>query len=110
MDMVGLTRSPTWPNAGATLTLSSSISYSGLPQQNWYYTEDNHIAITGGTGCADVRKEDGTTFQVWGCSGTDPQQVGDAVLPPVQLRLLLSLNRAGVHHQPPKLSCQADNS
>ncbi|RSH87029.1 hypothetical protein EHS25_003517 [Saitozyma podzolica] len=48
--------------------------YSGLPQQNWYYTGDNHIAITGGTACADVKREDGTTFQVWGCSGTDPQQ------------------------------------
>ncbi|GFZ51597.1 hypothetical protein JCM24511_09364 [Saitozyma sp. JCM 24511] len=49
--------------------------YSGLPQQNWYYTGDNHIAITGGTACADVKREDGTTFQVWSCSGTDPQQV-----------------------------------
>jgi hypothetical protein len=49
--------------------------YSGLAQQNWFYTGDNHIAITGGRACADVKKEDGTTFQTWDCSGSDPQQV-----------------------------------
>ncbi|KAJ9113194.1 hypothetical protein QFC22_006033 [Naganishia vaughanmartiniae] len=28
--------------------------YPGLPQQQWYYTDDKHIAITGGQGCLET--------------------------------------------------------
>ncbi|KAJ9119935.1 hypothetical protein QFC24_005418 [Naganishia onofrii] len=28
--------------------------YPGLPQQQWYYTDDKHIAITGGSGCLET--------------------------------------------------------
>ena len=40
--------------------------YSGLPQQNWYYTDDNRIAITGGNQCLDVDGGAGKV-QTWQC-------------------------------------------
>jgi hypothetical protein len=56
--------------------LSPGPSYPNLYQQTWYYTDDpdNHIAITGGTQCLDLKREDGTTVQTWQCA-SNPQQV-----------------------------------
>jgi hypothetical protein len=34
-------------------------AYEGLPQQQLYITDDNHIAVEGGNQCADVKAESG---------------------------------------------------
>lgn len=75
------------------IVASTSDSYSGVPQQNWYYTDDNHIAVTGGRACADVKREDGTTFQTWDCSGNDPQQVNQIPLTQALDMALLTLTQ-----------------
>lgn len=59
--------------------------YEGLSQQQWYYTDDNHLAVVDGNQCLNVRKESGPvpnkpygtlqTLQTWSCSGNDPQQI-----------------------------------
>lgn len=45
-------------------------------QQNWFYTDDDHIAITGGTQCVDLRdgnKSNGAVIQTWQCSNNANQ-------------------------------------
>jgi hypothetical protein len=56
-----------------------------VPQQKFYYTADNHIALYGGSVCLDVVAESGPTptkpygtlkdVQYWDCSGPDPNQI-----------------------------------
>lgn len=48
--------------------------YPGLQQQHWYLTNDNHIAITGGTTCLD-RQNGGTLAQVYSCIGGNTNQI-----------------------------------
>lgn len=49
-------------------------SYPGLYQQTWYLTEDNRIAITGGTLCLDDGG-DGVGAQVWTCTTGNTNQI-----------------------------------
>ncbi|WVQ64200.1 uncharacterized protein L199_002362 [Kwoniella botswanensis] len=59
-------------------------SYPGLFQQTWYLTDDDRIAITGGTQCLDEGINgpqtytciDGNTNQVWNIIGTTPSVPG----------------------------------
>jgi hypothetical protein len=55
-------------------------SYPGLYQQTWYYTDDNRIAITGGTQCLD----EGTNgIQTYQCTpGNTNQGKSTSALPP----------------------------
>jgi hypothetical protein len=58
--------------------------YPGLPQQHWYFTADDHIAITGGTQCLErvgghgagapqtYQCEAGDTSQQWATSNPIP--------------------------------------
>jgi hypothetical protein len=68
-------------NPGNGIAAKLWTCFPGLFQQTWYYTNDNHIAITGGNQCLDLRKEDQVIVQTWQCSGTDPQQVWITVPP-----------------------------
>lgn len=47
--------------------------YAGLTQQTLYYTDDNHIAVQGGSQCLDLRAEDGKTAQSWQCTANGQQ-------------------------------------
>lgn len=59
--------------------------YDGLAAQNWFYTDDNHIALTGGSVCLDVKAESGPVkskpygslkdVQEYQCSGGNPNQI-----------------------------------
>jgi hypothetical protein len=56
---------------------------SPVPQQQWYYTDDDHIAITGGDQCVDLRdgnKSNGAVIQTWRC-GSNVNQVTPCLLP-----------------------------
>ncbi|KZO90825.1 carbohydrate-binding module family 13 protein [Calocera viscosa TUFC12733] len=46
--------------------------YPGLTQQQWYYTDDNRIAITGGNQCLD---EGPTGPQTYQCTGGNTNQI-----------------------------------
>lgn len=51
-------------------------SYPGLPQQTWYLTNDNRIAITGGTQCLDQGAD--RNPQTWQCTtGNTNQSASD---------------------------------
>ncbi|KAK1921148.1 ricin B lectin domain-containing protein [Papiliotrema laurentii] len=49
-------------------------SYPGLYQQTWYLTDDNRIAITGGTQCLDDGG-DGVGAQTWTCTTGNTNQI-----------------------------------
>lgn len=56
--------------------------YPTLFQQTWWYTDDKHIAITGGDQCLDVGQD---FVQTWQCVGGNTNQiwtVGDAPAAP----------------------------
>ncbi|BEJ11136.1 hypothetical protein CspHIS471_0105580 [Cutaneotrichosporon sp. HIS471] len=65
------------PGNGAKLKIWTC--YSGLYQQTWWYTGDNHLAIVNGPGlCMDVTDgslSSGNQVQVWSCSGTNQNQI-----------------------------------
>lgn len=64
--------------------------YSGLPQQNWWYTADNHLAIANGPGiCMDLTNgqlSSGNQLQVWACDGPNQNQVWTSNLSGAQRR------------------------
>ncbi|BEJ13562.1 hypothetical protein CspHIS471_0307360 [Cutaneotrichosporon sp. HIS471] len=52
--------------------------YSGVPQQQWYYTNDNRIALTNQGLCLDLtdgRATNGNQLQVWSCGNGNANQV-----------------------------------
>ncbi|GMK54281.1 hypothetical protein CspeluHIS016_0108670 [Cutaneotrichosporon spelunceum] len=65
------------PGNGAKLKLWTC--YSGLYQQTWWYTGDNHLAIANGPGlCMDVTDgnlSNGNQVQVWACDGPNQNQI-----------------------------------
>jgi hypothetical protein len=51
--------------------------YTGLPQQDWYYTGDNRIALTNQGMCLDLTDgvlTNGNRLQVWQCTDGNTNQ------------------------------------
>jgi len=79
-------------NPGNNGALKVWQSYPGLYQQTWYYTDDNRIAITGGTQCLDEGTNGiqtytcttGNTNQIFFArqAGVTPPPVSSSVVPP----------------------------
>jgi hypothetical protein len=42
---------------------------------NWYYTDDNRIAITGGKVCLDKARDEESRVNTWDCSPGNTQQI-----------------------------------
>ncbi|KAI9633272.1 uncharacterized protein MKK02DRAFT_39251 [Dioszegia hungarica] len=59
--------------------LTTETPVDGKPAQNWYYTDDNRIAITGGNQCLD---DDGTRLQTYQCTTGNTNQIFYADTPP----------------------------
>ena len=52
--------------------------FSNLPAQEWYYTDDNRIALTNQGFCLDDTNgslDDGTITQIWQCTDNDVWQI-----------------------------------
>lgn len=52
--------------------------YPGLKQQQWWYTDDDRIAITNSGLCMDVtdgKQVNGNQVQVWSCGSGNANQV-----------------------------------
>jgi hypothetical protein len=51
--------------------------YTGLPQQDWYYTGDNRVALTNQGMCLDLTDgvlTNGNRLQVWQCTDGNTNQ------------------------------------
>jgi hypothetical protein len=51
--------------------------YANTPQQQWYYTNDNRLALTGKGLCLDLpsgNTANGQQLQVWSCANGNPNQ------------------------------------
>ncbi|CED83142.1 Ricin B lectin domain [Phaffia rhodozyma] len=65
-------------NIGNNVALKVWTCYPGLKQQQWYYTNDNRIAITGGNQCADNTNgilSSANTLQTYQCITGNNNQV-----------------------------------
>jgi hypothetical protein len=66
-------------NPGNGSKLKIWTCYSGLYQQTWWYTGDNHLAIANGPGiCMDVTDGNlasGNQAQLWACDGPNQNQI-----------------------------------
>ena len=52
--------------------------FDGLPAQQWFYTDDNRIALENQGQCLDLTNgstNDGTIMQIWACTDQDTNQV-----------------------------------
>jgi hypothetical protein len=65
---------PQTPQGGNGVLVQAEPCHPGIPRQQWYLTDDNRIAMTGGTMCLDW--QDGKRFiQTWRCTDKNMNQV-----------------------------------
>ncbi|EIM22544.1 hypothetical protein E3Q22_04355 [Wallemia mellicola] len=65
-------------NPGSGIKAKIWQCYDGLPAQNFWYTGDNRIAVTGQGQCLDLtdgRKANGNVLQTWQCYDNNLNQV-----------------------------------
>ncbi|KAJ2935517.1 hypothetical protein H1R20_g1575, partial [Candolleomyces eurysporus] len=65
-----------WPNSGTQLKIWTC--YNNLPAQQWWYTDDNRIALQNRGFCLDLTNSgswNGNIMQIWACTNNNPNQV-----------------------------------
>ena len=65
-------------NPGSGVKAKIWTCYDNLPAQNFYYTGDNRIALTGKGQCLDLtdgKKDNGNVLQTWQCTDFNTNQI-----------------------------------